>query len=114
MPTNKEPKKPEGIQLTEKQQMAQTIVSNILGMVKSKWNVVMFKNDTYVWSQYFVGLTLKMPTLVVVKKSDAKWIPVLKDNPLVKAIFSIEDFKEPYSSHIADKIAHYIKQHPEK
>lgn len=108
------PELPKGVVLTDKQKVAQAIVTNVLGMVQSQWNVITFKNEPFPWMQYFCGLAMKMPTIIVIRKSDAAWIPVLKESSLVKAVFQIEAYKEPYNSHVADKIAHFIKQHPEK
>lgn len=105
-----EPKIPENVQLTEKQKTAQYIVQQMLGMVRSRWSVVMFKNTPLVWLQYFAGISMGMPTIMVVKKSDAEWIPSMK-HPLVKAVFQIEEFKEPYAGHMSEKIARFIKKH---
>lgn len=108
------PELPKGIVLTERQKVAQAIVTNVLGMVQTQWSVITFKNEPFPWMQYFCGLAMKMPTIIVMRKQDAQWIPVLKENKLVKAVFQVEDYKEPYNSHVADKIAHFIKQHPVK
>lgn len=108
------PQLPKNIVLTEKQKMAQYIVTQVLGMVKSQWNVVMFKNDDVNWLQYFCGICMKMPTIIVVHKQHQEFIPVLKSNKFVKAIFMIPEWNEQHAKVIADKIQHFIKQHPTK
>lgn len=108
------PELPQGIVLTEKQKMAQHIVTQILGMVKSQWNVVMFKNNDLEWLQYFCGLSMKMPTIIVLRKEHQGLIPVFKNSRLVKATFIIQEWNEQHATAVAKKIAHFIKHHPVK
>jgi len=95
----------------EKQKKTTEIVKQLLGMNQSKWNLLMFRNEPWVWAQYFLGLCLEMPTLVIIRRKDtAAYMPLLK-HKLVKAFFEIDEFTKNTSEEVADKIAKYIKKH---
>lgn len=113
MPTdNPEPQLDPSVKLTEKQAAAQFLLKQVAGLIQSDYNVLLFRNSPQLWFLYFAGLTLKMPTLIVLRHSDKEWLESLR-HPLVKSIFMVHSF-EKEEAHITAKIEQYIKKHPLK
>lgn len=77
-------------------------------LANSKWNVVIFRDDPWLYIQYYIGLFLQMPTILIIRKTDKYFAKRLKHD-LLKHIILVDEFDEADSKVVADLIASYVK-----
>ena len=89
-----------------KKQKADQIVSTITGLAHSRINVVIFKDIPELWFQFYMGLYLEMPTIVVIEKKYLPLKTMINKYPLVKRIVEIEE----YNGEEANKLASILQE----
>lgn len=80
----------------------------ITGFMQAKWNVVVFNDTPWLYVQFWVGIFLEKPTILVVRKSDKYFVKRLK-HPLVKKVIEVNSFEEATSKEVADEVAKFTK-----
>jgi hypothetical protein len=92
----------------QEEQRARQIIE---AMKQSECNIVLFRDCPEVWMQYYMGIYLKKPTYVIVKRSD---IPVTKDRfgeyALQRGITFVNDFSESELKKAMEEIQEMIGQ----
>lgn len=85
-------------------------ILNILGgLDKSEYNFVLFKDTPELLMQYYMGLYLKKPTIVVVRKEDEKKARKMLIDPLVKEIIITKDFSQATVAKVAKQLEKILK-----
>lgn len=79
------------------------IISTVQGLMSSNTNVVIFKDEAWVWLQYYMSIFLERQMVIVVRLEDKKFIKRL-ENPLVKAILKVSKFDDATTVEVAKKI----------
>lgn len=78
-------------------------------MTMTKWNIVVFKDDPWLYIQYYLGIYLQVPTILIVRKSDKYFAKRLK-NPYLKHLIIIDKYGDENSSLVADKIKEIVSK----
>jgi len=95
--------------LTKKQKVDE-IVSVITGLAHSKINVVIFKDVPELWFQFYMGLYLEMPTVVVMEKRYIPLKTMVNKYPLVKRIIEVEVYNEEEANKLANILQEVNKE----
>lgn len=82
----------------------------IAGINKSVVNVVFFKDMPQYWIQYHVGIYLKRPTFVVIRKEDKKRFAKRFNHELVQEVYDVAEFTQQTVDMIAGKINIYLER----
>jgi hypothetical protein len=86
------------------------VVGIIEGLAQSASNVVIFKDEPLLWFQFYLGLYLKRPTFVLIKKRDlSSEISYQLRYPLVKTTV-VEKFDEKAMEKFTATISTWVKR----
>lgn len=89
-------------------QLAEKMIRNVVAMSKSATNAVIFKDDPWLWWQYYTGLSFKRPTFIIMLEKDKKFAKLFTD-PLVKKIYFLKEWDETKIDEVAEEISKFVK-----
>lgn len=95
------------------EETATKLLEQVQALVRSDYNIVIFRDVPKVWMLYYMGLHLKKPTIVVLTKDTIKFKKKLK-NKLVKNFLEIDDYTEANALLVAEAVKRLITDRSEQ
>lgn len=80
---------------------------------RTKWNVVVFRDTPWLYAQYYLGLTLNVKTILIIRKQDKYFAKRLK-HPMLKHIIVISNYGDENAKEVTETINKIVKSYEAK